>query len=296
MKAQQLLRSPCALCGENNFDLLYPLNGFKVVRCKQCGLVTTSLPISRTDLEKMYGSPYYEERREYYFENCVTNRTIAEENSSVQDFRRGLLLIEKYKSGGTLLDVGCGLGVFLALAREHGWETCGIDISSYATSYARQSFGLEVHTGGLHDAQFPHKKFDVITLWDVLEHFPDPAEQLREIHRVLKDDGIIFLNTPNEAGLLRVLARFIFRLSSGKIDYPVRKLYHQYHICYFTPQTFITLLDKTGFELKYIERKGIPIVKARGRPFERMLVKALSWPEQLCHREYELLAIAQKKL
>ena len=295
MNIQHQIFDPCRLCGGNSIHLLYPFEGFNVVRCKQCGLVSASFPISKAVLEKMYGSSYYDERKEYYFENCVTNHNITEENSNVQDFRRGLSLIEKYKSGGKLLDVGCALGIFLNLAKERGWEICGIDISSYSTSYARQSFGLEVHTGELHDAQFAGKMFDVVTLWDVFEHFPNPVEQLLEIHRVLKDDGIILLNIPNEAGLLRVLARFIFRLSGGKINYPVRKLYHQYHLCYFTPSTFLTLLNKTGFKPEYIERKSIPIVKARGRPFERLLVKVLSWPEQLCHREYEILAIVRKK-
>lgn len=295
MNREQFLPDYCELCGENSLQLLYPFNDFNIVRCKQCGLVKASFPVNKNDLRKMYNSSYYDERKEYFFENCVTSHNIDEENSNIQDFRKGLSLIEKYKTGGKLLDVGCALGVFLRLAKERGWETCGIDISSYASMYARQNFGIDVHTGELRDVQFADKTFDVITLWDVFEHFTNPAEQLFEIHRILKDDGIILINTPNEAGLLRVIAHFIFRLSCGKIDYPVRKLYHKFHIWYFTPNTFLALLDKTGFKSEYFKGKAIPIIKARGNPFERMLVKILSWPEQVCHREYELMAVARKK-
>jgi 2-polyprenyl-3-methyl-5-hydroxy-6-metoxy-1,4-benzoquinol methylase len=225
----------------------------------------------------------------------VTNSAITSENTNIRDFRKGLSLIERYKSEGKLLDVGCALGVFLHLARERGWEVYGVDISRYAASYARDVLGFEVFAGELAEVQFPEKWFDVITLWDVLEHFPDPSRQLQEIRRILKDDGIILMNTPNEAGLLRLLAGMIFRLSGGKISYPVRKLYHPFHLHYFTQQTLQALLGKNGFTLVELEKSHIPIIKARGRPLERLIVKLLSWPELLCQREFELLTIAGKR-
>jgi 2-polyprenyl-3-methyl-5-hydroxy-6-metoxy-1,4-benzoquinol methylase len=243
----------------------------------------------------MYAAPYYQKRPDYYFQNCVTNSAVTTENTNIRDFRKGLSLIERYKGGGKLLDVGCALGVFLYLARERGWEVYGVDVSRYAASYAREVFGLKVFVQELEDVQFPDKWFDVITLWDVLEHFTDPSLQLQEILRILKDDGIILTNAPNEEGLIRFLAGIIFRLSGGKISYPVRKLYHHFHFYYFTQQTLQALLEKNGFTLVQLEKRHIPIAKARARPLERLIVKVLSWPEMIFHKEYELLAIARKQ-
>jgi 2-polyprenyl-3-methyl-5-hydroxy-6-metoxy-1,4-benzoquinol methylase len=243
----------------------------------------------------MYAAPYYQKRRDYYFENCVTNSAVITENTNIRDFRKGLSLIERYRGGGRLLDVGCALGIFLYLARERGWAVYGVDVSQYAARYAREVFGLDVFAGELKDAQFPEKWFDVITLWDILEHFPDPSHQLQEILRLLKDDGTILMNAPNEEGLLRLLAGMIFRLSGGKISYPVRKLYHPFHIHYFTQETLKALLEKNGFTVVKLEKRCIPIIKARARPLERLIVKVLSWPEVIFHKEYELLAIARKQ-
>jgi hypothetical protein len=103
------------------------------------------------------------------------------------------------------------------------------------------------------------------------------------------------MNAPNEDGLLRLLAGMIFRLSGTRISHPVRKLYHPFHIHYFTQETLEALLEKNGFALVKLEKRCIPIIKARGRQLERLIVKVLSWPERLCHKEYELLAIATKK-
>lgn len=285
----------CHLCQGRQFQVLFHLDGFQIVRCRQCKLISTDLALKRTDLEAMYAAPYYQRRHDYYFQNCVTNTSVKNENTNIRDFRKGLSLIERYKSEGKLLDVGCALGIFLHLARERGWQVYGVDISRYAVSYAREVLGLEAFAGELEEIHFPGKSFDVITLWDVLEHFVDPSHQLQEIRRVLKDDGIVLMNTPNEEGLVRFLAGMIFRLSRGKIAYPVRKLYHRFHHHYFTGQTLQALLEKNGFTLVQMQKRHIPIIKARGGPIERLIVKALSWPELLCHGEFELLAIIRKR-
>jgi SAM-dependent methyltransferase len=73
----------------------------------------------------------------------------------------------------------------------------GIELSQYASEYARTRLGLSVHTGTVEDADFPTEYFDVITLWDVLEHLPDPMKALRILWRWLKPEGLLLLNTPN---------------------------------------------------------------------------------------------------
>lgn len=285
----------CHLCGKETFKVLYSLDNFQVFCCKQCGLTTTNLFVNRAIIEETYSSSYYKNRYDYYFQNCVIDKSVTNDNTNIRNFRSGLNLIDQYKIGGKLLDVGCAMGTFLSIAREKGWETYGVDISAYATAYARKKLALNVFTGELSDLNFHEQMFDVITLWDVLEHFPDPSYQLKQVHRLLKDDGIVFINTPNEEGLLRLLGRIIFRASGGAVSYPIRKLYHEFHLYYFTPLTFLKLLERNGFSLIHLEKRCIPTSKARGRKWEQLIVKALSWPERLLNKEYELWAIAKKE-
>lgn len=290
-------RLACPLCGAVAARPMYTCFAeFHVVRCTACRFVYTTLPVDGEVLQRMYAESYYhtDTRQQYYFENMVTAQTVESENSNIRDFRKGLDLIEQHRSGGKLLDVGCAVGVFLSMARDRGWDVMGVDVSPFAVSYAREKLGLDAVAGELEDVELPDKHFDVITLWDVIEHFPDPIATLREVRRILKDDGILFVNTPNEESLLKVLTRFFYRATAGTVTYPVRKMYHQWHLSYFTARSLRTVLEQSGFQVDLMKRKCISLMKARGRPWERAVVEVLSWPERLLGRETELVAIAKK--
>lgn len=284
----------CELCGATGIHSLFRLEDFSVCKCRQCHLVFLSTALNRHEIEAMYSGEYYQRRREYYFQNPIVNPAVEKAGTNIQNFLYGLSLIEKYARAGRLLDVGCAIGIFLSLARDRGWEVQGVDISEYAVAHCREKLGHHAVAGNLKAARFPDQSFDVVTLWDVIEHFTNPDEQLKEVHRVLRNDGIILMDTPNENGLLRWIARTVYRTSRGRISYPVRKLYHEFHLYYFTPGTLQMLLQKNGFALVHLEKKCIPLLKARGRPLERLLVKAISFPERMLKREYELLAVAKK--
>jgi 2-polyprenyl-3-methyl-5-hydroxy-6-metoxy-1,4-benzoquinol methylase len=284
----------CELCGATDIHPRFDLAAFDVLKCRQCNLVFLSTPLDRPQIEAMYAGEYYQRRHDYYFQNPVFDAAVENTGTHIKNFHYGLSLIEDYAPAGRLLDVGCAIGIFLSLARERGWEVHGVDISKYAVSYCRETLGHHAVAGDLSEARFPDQWFDVITLWDVIEHFAHPCQQLKEVHRVLKNDGIILMDTPNENSLLRWMAAMIYRTSRGIISYPVRKLYHEFHLYYFTPETLQMLLQKCGFELVHLEKKCIPLLKARGHALERMLVKAVSFPERMLNREYELLAVAKK--
>jgi SAM-dependent methyltransferase len=98
--------------------------------------------------------------------------------------------------GGTLLDVGCGSGNFLVLAKESGWEALGVEPDSAAVAEARRK-GVSVQLGGLESYAGQEGRFDVITMHHVIEHFHDPLGALRDCHRLLKPGGILWLVTPN---------------------------------------------------------------------------------------------------
>lgn len=285
----------CNICGSNKINRKFSLTEFDVLQCKNCSLVFLSQIPTDEVLKDRYSKDYYQERKEYYYENIVSNPQGGEKNENIDVFSRGLQRLNSLKKlKGRILDVGCGLGIFLHMADIEGWNTCGVDISPYAVQYAREKFGLEVYnSGGLKEAVFPPNSFDVVTLWDSLEHLPDPVGQLKEVRRILKDDGLIMLNVPNEASLFRVMAKFFYVISGGTFTYPVKKLYHIYHIHYFDSYTLKNLLIMSGFEIVSLEENTIPIVKARGSPLEKRLVKFLSCIEKSLGMKYELLIVAQ---
>jgi len=135
----------------------------------------------------------------------------------------------------TLLDVGCGSGRFLARMRDLGWTVCGVEPDPEAAERAR-GLGLTVHTGTLSQAGFPSAAFDVVTLWEVIEHLPNPVEALVEVARVLRPDGLLVLSTPN----VESLAARWFGAYWFNADVPR-------HVALYTPQALRRLLERAGF-------------------------------------------------
>jgi 2-polyprenyl-3-methyl-5-hydroxy-6-metoxy-1,4-benzoquinol methylase len=124
-----------------------------------------------------------------------------DKQTMVPSFNQYLHLIEKaYGKKGRLLDVGAATGFFLDLARARGWETAGVEPSDYAAGLGRAK-GLDVRTGTLDAFAADKHSFDAITLWDVIEHVPDPRETMRQVRELLKPGGIVAINTPDADSL-----------------------------------------------------------------------------------------------
>jgi 2-polyprenyl-3-methyl-5-hydroxy-6-metoxy-1,4-benzoquinol methylase len=284
----------CDLCGTSSQRVRYRLGDVDVLQCTNCGLVFISNKRAAPPQKQLYNPDYFNARGEYFLQ--VHDQDVARlSGGHIESFRQGLKLIGQYKQGGRLLDVGCAVGIFLSLAMREGWEVSGADISEYATAAARKLCGVEIHTGEIGDLALPEASFDVITMWDVVEHFTHPRQTLQAVHRILKDDGIVLLDTPNADSLIRKVAHWIYRLSVGQAVYPVRKLYHVYHQYYFSESTLRRLLDTCGFAVVDLIFKPIPREKGRGSPMERSIVKAFGVLEGPLRMDYELLVIARKK-
>jgi 2-polyprenyl-3-methyl-5-hydroxy-6-metoxy-1,4-benzoquinol methylase len=240
--------NPCIICGGHDSDVLFResvekdaslslKDRFKststatfsktgqIVRCKQCGFVFVS-PLPNTGDEIL--EAYNEAEDTLYLKN-LTAKTIT--------FDKVMKKIEQYRSPGRLLDVGCYYGILLHAAQRRGWTVDGVELSRDAIDYARKQFGVTVFKGTLKSAAYGDSTFDVVTLLAVIEHLLDPVEELKEICRVLKKDGIIAVATHDISSLL---ARLMGR------HYPWLCQMHLYH---FSPRTMEMLLRKTGFEM-----------------------------------------------
>lgn len=110
-------------------------------------------------------------------------------------------LISKIHRRGRLLDVGCGTGEFLHEMQKAGWAVRGVERDATASQFAREHLQLNVITGGVEVLEQLHEKFEVITLWHVLEHLYQPKEALQKLKLMLSDEGVLIIAVPNVGGI-----------------------------------------------------------------------------------------------
>jgi SAM-dependent methyltransferase len=228
----------CALCGSNDPASIivrqdrFTGDKFQLATCSQCGLIYLPSRPSADDL-----ADYYPDDYEAYY--------LLDDKSNAHDWhlRRALNLQLKFvedltPAKGKLLDVGCATGNFLYIAQENGWQVLGIEPVQKAAQIARDFYNLEVITGTLISSELNPSTFDVITMWDVLEHLPIPKRAFQKSWELLKPGGIIVFSIPNLASF----DRFLF----GKywIGWDVPR-----HFNLFTDQTILQLIEDSGFEL-----------------------------------------------
>jgi 2-polyprenyl-3-methyl-5-hydroxy-6-metoxy-1,4-benzoquinol methylase len=202
-----------------------------VVRCRRCSLAYLNPRLQAAAVTAAY-------------EEVADERYLEEREGRVHTFSRALDELEQtwrthgQVAGphGRLLDVGCHVGVFLELAAGRGWDARGVEPSRWAASQARQR-GLGVVCGTLQGSELPGDHYDVVTLWDVIEHFTDPAAELREVHRLLRPGGLVGITTMNlDSPIARLLG-------------PRWPWLMQMHLYYFSVRTLSALLNRCGFEV-----------------------------------------------
>jgi SAM-dependent methyltransferase len=201
-----MIHVACNFCGRDDTqpvnqgpDLYLGRPGhFCLVRCRHCGLIYQDPRPSPDELPELYPAAEYE----------LYSPAIAGEPSAVRraDRAHGMSRrrrqIERFRAEpGRLLDIGCATGNFMAAMRDHGWQVTGVELSREAAAYAREKLGLDVHTGMLEEQTLPDGAFDVVTMWDVLEHVLDPRVTLAGVRRLLRPGGLFVASVPNPASL-----------------------------------------------------------------------------------------------
>jgi SAM-dependent methyltransferase len=183
----------CAVCGAAQPVLQFAKDGYSMVQCRACGLLYVGEDPATIDFDALYGEAYYTGGSDAVFADYV-----GQEAARRAQARRKLALLRwlppRVPRQGRLLDVGCAAGFFLAEARRH-YEVQGVELSAWSSAYARDRLGLPVFTGTLQQAMLPADRYDVVTLWDVIEHVPDPVPLMQEAARVLRPGGRLVLTT-----------------------------------------------------------------------------------------------------
>jgi 2-polyprenyl-3-methyl-5-hydroxy-6-metoxy-1,4-benzoquinol methylase len=185
-------------------DLMHPgSEQFRMVCCDRCGHIYQNPRPTPAAIGHYYPSDYHA------FEQAIADEPglLRRIERTYGMARRRRLVEQAVPQRGRLLDIGCATGIFLNEMHRHGWEAQGVERSHRAATYARERFGLTVYEGRIEDIRLPERTFDVVTMWDVLEHVHDPRQVLQTIARLLKPAGLLVCSLPNpdslEARLLK---------------------------------------------------------------------------------------------
>ncbi len=266
---------PCPLCGHTEDKIVFQSQDsegtasgtFQLVQCCACRFKFLNPRPVLEDLQKCYASNYHRDIRPA---NQDTYKRLGRPLSryllanfyrypipvrfplpqllraflTPLYFRLGLASRGKkqrlvpFRGTGRLLDVGCGSGAFADLLSRCGWKVQGIDRNERAIEIARRR-GLRADCTTLEEAEFPDRSFDVIHLWHVLEHLTDPVATLKEIHRILDDDGLLVLGLP----MIDSVGGRLFGPRWSYLEIPR-------HLSQFTRSSITETLRKAGFSVQ----------------------------------------------
>jgi dolichol-phosphate mannosyltransferase len=239
---------PCAFCASHFESEVYPArqenpdtkfynctstahhSHGRISQCLICGLVQTN-PLPNSDfILKMYSN--------------VEDTVYAEHiDARVKTYKYNLDSLGTFlPKSGKLLDVGAYCGVFLNEARSRGYDVHGIEPSTWSVKFAKEHFGIELTNGTLKDLGPNETKFDIVTAWDVMEHFVDPMAELRQINSRMKKGGTFAFCTLNFENLA---PRLLGERWPWLMDM---------HLFYFTDRTLGEMLAHAGFRLVHDQK------------------------------------------
>ena len=249
------LAASCNTCGATDIQVLPRLSSFLFLppehyaaQCQHCGLVFLIPQPAQQELDALYASASYYDRSP-----LVGGR----ETIAPHLVERLAALERRLGHKGRFLDVGCALGTFVAYAAQQGWEAEGVDVSAWSTKQARTQ-GLKVATGTLKAQKYATASFDVAHSSHMLEHVPDPLTTLKEMCRILRADGLLALEVPQELGCIYESVR------TGLHMRPEPETPNP-HLYFFTRNTLPIALERAGFQVLQVQTRNYPL--GRGKLF-----------------------------
>lgn len=264
----------CPACGQRASRELFVYRGdVPIARCGSCETEFSKKRFSATDLEEFYGADYFEGQYGYTDYGATADMKVG-----TFDDRLNMLATYIAPRPGTqpprILDVGCADGLLVRRAHARGWESWGIDISRSVIERAKQradgaaSAGRLV-AGVLETHDFAEVRFDALVMSDMIEHVHDPYPPLKRAFELLQPGGVLLIETPNQAGLMRRLmgARWAMYRPPE-------------HLLYFNPGSLRRVLERSGFEVVYAKASKkvftLPYLRDKLRVSNPLLARGLS--------------------
>jgi len=258
--------APCAICGDGGADPVWATEDrafavpghYTVVRCRRCGFLYQRPRVRDEHLAACYpdhyprhqepsprmpikGSTGRQRAARWALAERLGYEALRDANVSLATKIRGRRLLRRIRwscppwtGAGRYLDVGCGSGGALGVARALGWRVAGIEMDDAAAAKARR-FTDELHVGDVLTAPFAPGRFDVVTAFHVLEHVPDPVAAARRMLDWLAPGGLLIVEVPNAGGL----GARLFGGAWAGLELPR-------HLSHFTPATLEAVIEKAG--------------------------------------------------
>jgi len=297
----------CYICDSPHIKPYFCLktNGLMALKCKKCSHVfIKNSPINSDNISEFYtmddfkGKRKLQDRSRYtnYYNDCFANYEDNMSSSSVlkQFKEKAEYLSSKFSKPCRLLDVGCATGVFLSMMKKKGWDVEGVEISEELASYVRMNFSIKTHTKDLTREKLISEPFHVITLFDVIEHIPDPNLMISACKSLLAPGGILLMRTPTEDGLLRGIAKTIYRMSLKKIEFPMHWFYSFEHIHSFSLNTLSAILEKHGFSVIKVFREEESLGRINIPRHIRAIMQSVALVSALSNKQHKMVAVARK--
>jgi SAM-dependent methyltransferase len=215
-----------------------------MARCRGCRLIFISPRPVKEQEEEYYRSGYYEaeiKQSEYLSRLAIFEHSLAE--------------IRRFKTGGALLDIGCGPGHFLKKAGELGWKTFGVEISAKAAREASETTSAQIFQGSLTKASYPPGSFDVATFYNVLDQLISPRGALDAVRTILKPGGLVVVRVPN-SNFHHPFKTWMDWVGSSLLFAPPLSL-TPFHLYQFSPVTLTRLVEKCGFSVVEIRNAKV---------------------------------------
>lgn len=237
----------CIICKKNSWKVLYK----KLKKCRSCGFVRANDKYFNLNTSKLYSNKYF---NEYEYTDYK-----KEEAALSKNFINRINKIRKYKTHGNLLEIGCAYGYFLKKSKIY-FKVEGIDIDKEVTAIAHKESSVNIHTGDF--LRFnPKKKYDIICMFDVIEHLKKPEAYVKKCYELLNDDGIIVIETGDISGLLPKIQNRKWRLITPP-----------FHLQYFSAKNLSRLLTNNKFKTIY-QTNNIPFYRTLRQVAFRLGIK-----------------------
>ena len=244
--------NPCSVCASGQGRRVFDLEGYGVSRCGRCSHLFVSNGLAAGALAAADGPEYYDAGGAA--DGVGYQDYLRDAELRTRGFKERLKQIETWVGKrGRLLDYGCAVGLFVKVAAESGWHATGYERSEWAAQYGRDHYGLDIVLGDGRSAPAFEGRFDVVTMWDVIEHLEHPRDVVESISKWLEPGGLLALNAVNSSSVGARLAGRHWR-----------HLAPPHHLQYFSRASLRRLLNDCGFDVVSRQNQGV-MLTADGR-------------------------------